>query len=179
MALVGARGRRQGWTAVALAGVLGGLGAFAVGCGSYGQSSMPSTTGTGLDTTSGSATTATPPPIPAGGTDCGTINLLSGWPTTLAVSPTAYGCITDAAASGTPARMIVISAGDNDSGRQTSDGYAIPTHHVVTWVVLGPGKVQQTTDLSEDGGAVTVVVCTGLSDAAFGSVPVGTDCVPA
>jgi hypothetical protein len=35
------------------------------------------------------------------------------------------------------------------------DGYDIPTHRVVTSVVLGPGQVQQTTDLSEEGGGVT------------------------
>jgi hypothetical protein len=74
--------------------------------------------------------------------------------------------------------MVVISAGNHSSGRKTSDGFDIPTHHVVTWMVLGAAELQQTTDLSEDGGAVTTVVCTGLSEAAFGSVPVGTDCEP-
>jgi hypothetical protein len=144
-----------------------------VACSSSDDTAAPTSTA------SGSATTATAPALPPGGTDCGTADLMSGWPTTIAFPPTAFTCIADAVASGTPARMVVVSAGDHSSGRQTSDGYDIPTHHVVTWIVLDVAKVQQTTDLSEDGGPVTTVVCTGLSEAAFGSIPVGTGCEPA
>jgi hypothetical protein len=106
------------------------------------------------------------------------VNELSGWPSTTASGPEQYECIADAAAQGQPARMIVISPGQGDSGRKTGDGYDIPTHRVVTWVVRGPREVEQVTDMSEDGGPVTTERCTGLSAAQLGSPPAGIDCRP-
>ena len=142
-------------------------------CGSDNARSTAGTSSTQV------APTVTPPPVPPGGTDCGSTNLMSGWPTTAMLPTNAYTCIVDAAASGTPARMIVISAGEGSSGRQTADGYDIPNRRVVTWVVLGPQQVQQTTDSSEGGGNVTTEMCTGLSEPADGSPPAGTGCEPA
>jgi hypothetical protein len=74
--------------------------------------------------------------------------------------------------------MIVISPGQGDSGRKTGDGYDIPTHRVVTWVVLGPHEIEQVTDLSEDGGPVTTERCTGITAAQPGSAPTAVDCGP-
>lgn len=96
-------------------------------------------------------------------TDCGTLSALSGWPTTTVAFPDRFACILGALAAGTPARMVVVSVGAGDSGRQTADGYDLPTRVVSTWVVTGPGEVAQTVDRTEDGGEVTTETCTGLA----------------
>ncbi len=72
--------------------------------------------------------------------------------------------------------MSAISAGSRDSGRQTQDGYDIPTRRIVTWLVLSKNEVQVTTDLTEDGGTSTTRTCAGLAVAGHGSLPQGTDC---
>lgn len=113
----------------------------------------------------------------AGTKACGAVNLLSGWPTTMAPSPNSFDCIVAAAASGTPAQMTVTSAGDGSSGRKTTDGYDIPTHRVVTYVVRGPGEIVQAIDQTEDGGGTTVFLCSGLTAAVFGE-PSPTGCKP-
>jgi hypothetical protein len=158
--------------------VLGAVIAIAA-CGSDGGQPAAVGSRSTASTPAASTPAASAPAIPPGGTDCGTVNELSGWPTTFAVTPTSFTCIADAIANGTPARMVLISPGQHNSGRKTGDGFDIPTHHVVTWIVEGAGSLQQTTDSSEDGGPVTVENCTGLTEASFGSPPTGVGCVPA
>jgi hypothetical protein len=163
----------RGWR-LALGALVLGLAA----CGSSG-SDQAAQSATTSPATGGPPATATPPSVPPGGKDCGTVDEISGWPTTAVPSPDAFTCITDAATAGTPARMIVVTAGAGISGQKTSDGYDLPTHVVVTWVVQGPNDVQQTTDRSEDGAGVTTENCTGLSAAGLGTTPAGTGCRPA
>jgi hypothetical protein len=118
------------------------------------------------------------PPVPAGGTDCGITDEMSGWPTTTEPGPTIYACLSDALASGRPARMVVIRPSNVESGKTTSDGYSIPAGILVTYRVFGPHRLQVTTDRHEAGGRVTTQNCTGLALPAFGSPPALSGCRP-
>ena len=156
-------------------------------CGSDHQANPINIAGT-TPPTSGQATgttgSATPvrhyPPIPPGGTDCGIVDEMSGWPTTITM-PTAQmsACITQAASAGHPARFIVVTASDMDSGRKTSDGYALPAGIVTTYVVTGPAHIEVTTDRTEAGGIVATQLCTGLSAPTDGQPLTPTGCTPA
>lgn len=137
--------------------------------------SAPSLSSSSSDSTSPAPT----PTIPAGSKECDGANALAGWPTTTAPWPGAYDCIVDAMASGTPAWMVLVTAGEGVSGRTTADGYDLPTRRVVTWVVLGEGQLQQTTDLTDEGGTVTTEMCTGLSTSSGYQPPIPTGCAPA
>ena len=112
----------------------------------------------------------------AGGTDCGINNEMSGWPTTTVPGPTVYSCLRDALSSGRPARLVVIRPSNVDSGRTTSDGYSIPAGIVITYRVLGPNRLQVTTDRHEAGGPVTTQNCTGMSQLISGSPPIASGC---
>jgi hypothetical protein len=136
--------------------------------GACGNSSTPSTTASGV---SSPTPTRTYPPVPAGGTDCGIDDAMSGWPTTIPPAPATYSCLADALNSGQPARLVLISPSNVDSGRKTSDGYAIPAGILVTYRVLGLGRLQVTTDRHEAGGPVTVQNCTGLAQPATPESP--------
>lgn len=180
--VVGRQGRSPAATSATLVLVVL-LGVAAAGCPSSsddtGRTTLNAVPGS-RSTDSGAApseTTATPPPVPAGGTDCGTFNALSGWPTTTVSPPGAYDCITQAVASGTPARLVMITAGSGTSGK-TGDGYDLPTHRIVTWVVTGRDRFEQHTDLTEDGGRLTVELCTGLASGTPVAAPVPTGCTP-
>jgi hypothetical protein len=116
--------------------------------------------------------------VPTGGTDCGIDDAMMGWPTTVLPSPTTYSCLTDALSAGQPARLVLISASNVDSGRKTSDGYPIPGGILTTYLVLGPGRLQVTTDRHEAGGPVTIQNCTGLSQQAPESPPTPIGCQP-
>jgi len=118
------------------------------------------------------------PPVPAGGTDCGITNEMSGWPTTTVPGPAIYSCLSNALSSGRPARLVVIHPSNVDSGRTTSDGYAIPAGIVVTYRVFGPNRLQVTTDRREAGGPVSTRNCTGLAPQATGSAPTLSGCKP-
>lgn len=126
-------------------------------------SSDPSSPSTASSEPAAAPTTSPLPTVPPGGTDCGSISELAGWPTTTTSFPDRFDCIVDAFADGTPARMVVTSVGAGTSGRETADGYDVPTRVVTAWVVTGPGEVEHTTDRTEDGGTVTVEVCSGLT----------------
>jgi len=126
----------------------------------------------------GPAKARTYPPVPAGGTDCGIDDELSGWPTTTLPGPIVYSCLSEALSSGRAARFVVIHPSNVDSGRTTSDGYSIPAGILITYRVLGPDRVQVTTDRHEAGGSVTTQNCTGLSQPAFGSPPTPSGCTP-
>jgi len=117
------------------------------------------------------------PPVPAGGTDCGIYDAIRGWPTTIAPGPTIYACLAHAFMSGRPARLVLISPSSVDSGR-TSDGYPVPAAILVTYRVLGPGRLQVTTDRRHAGGSVTTRNCTGLSLPAPASPPAPSGCEP-
>ena len=123
-----------------------------------------------------SATARTYPPVPAGGTDCGISDEMSGWPTTTVAGPTTYSCLTGALSAGRPARFVVIRASGVDSGRTSGDGYAIPAGILVTYRVFGPDRLQVTTDRRAAGGPVTTRNCTGLSPPVFGSPPTPSGC---
>lgn len=125
---------------------------------------------------SGATTARTYPPVPAGGTDCGVVDERSGWPTTTVPGPSTYSCLTDALSSGRPARLVVIRPGSVDSGRTTRDGYPIPAGIPVTYRVLGPHRLQITTDRRDVGGSVTTQDCTGLAPPAPGSPPTPGGC---
>ena len=136
--------------------------------------------GGGATATTGSATPVRHyPPVPAGGTDCGIVDEMSGWPTTVTM-PTAQvsACITQAAAAGHPARFVLISASQVDSGRKTSDGYALPAAIVTTYVVTGPGRIEVTEDQREAGGPVATQLCTGLPAPTDGQALTPTGCTP-
>jgi len=137
---------------------------------------------TGCGATSGTSRSPGPtktvsyPPIPAGRIDCGIIDELTGWPTTTVPAPVAFSCLSTALSAGQPARFVVIETSSVDSGRKTSDGYSLPARIVVTYRVLGPTRLQVTTDRREAGGQVTTKNCTGLAQAVFGSPPAPTGC---
>jgi hypothetical protein len=118
------------------------------------------------------------PPVPAGGTDCGITNEMSGWPTTTVPGPRIYSCLSGALTSGRPARLVVIHPSNVDSGRTTSDGYSIPAGVLVTYRVFGPHRLQVTTDRHEAGGPVTTQNCTGLVSLTSGSSPTPSGCQP-
>jgi hypothetical protein len=104
---------------------------------------------------------------------------MSGWPTTTVPNPAVYSCLTDALDSGQPARFVQITPSQVDSGRKTSDGYSIPAGIVVTYRVVGPARLQVTTDRREAGGPVTTQICTGLTQPTSpGSKPIPIDCKP-
>jgi hypothetical protein len=143
--------------------------------GACGGNSSPSTA---ADRASSQTPNRTYPPVPSGGTDCGTYDAMTGWPTTIPLGPTTYSCLTEALSSGRPARLVLISPSDVDSGRKTSDGYPIPAGILVTYRVLGPGRLQVTTDRHEARGSVSVQNCAGLSQPAPESPPVPSGCQP-
>ena len=118
------------------------------------------------------------PPLPAGGTDCGITDEMSGWPTTTMAGPTIYSCLSDALGSGRPARLVVIQPSNVSSGRTTGDGYAIPAGILVTYRVFGPARLEVTTDRREAGGSVTTRNCTGLASSVAGSPPTPSGCTP-
>jgi hypothetical protein len=126
----------------------------------------------------GATKARTYPPVPAGGTDCGIIDEMSGWPTTTVPAPTIYSCVSDALSSGRPARLVVIRPSNVDSVRTTSDGYSIPAGIVVTYRVFRPNRLQVTTDRREAGGRVTTQNCTGLAQLATVSPPTLSGCKP-
>jgi hypothetical protein len=123
-----------------------------------------------------SAKAPTYPPVPAGGTDCGNHNEMNGWPTTTVPGPTVYSCLSEALSTGRPARFVVIRPSNVDSGRTTSDGYSIPAGIVITYRVLGPNRLQVTTDRRAAGGPVATQNCTGMSQSASGSPPAPSGC---
>ena len=119
------------------------------------------------------------PSVPAGGTDCGINNEMSGWPTTTVPTSAVYSCLTDALGSGRPVRFVQIKPSGIDSGNKTSDGYSIPAGIVITYRVFGPARLQVTTDRREAGGGVTTQNCTGLSQpTTVGSQPTASGCKP-
>ncbi len=121
----------------------------------------------------------TTPTVPKGIKDCGTADAISGWPTTTTEPQEFYRCIADALEAGTPAGMIVITPGAGESARQTIDGYPLPTRHIVTWTVLGKGRLRQVIDRRDEGGKVTTEDCTALDLVANGSGAHATGCKPA
>lgn len=141
------------------------------------SSSAPPTPGIGdKAATVAPSPDASPPPVPTGADDCGSSNALAGWPTTTVPVPRTFACLRDALAAGRPAQMSVITVGRGDSGRQTADGYDIPTKQIVTWRVVGKGELEQITDTTEDGGEVTTTTCSGLTGEEFGAAPSATGC---
>jgi hypothetical protein len=116
--------------------------------------------------------------VPAGGTDCGIINEMSGWPTTTVTDPAIYSCLIDALTSGGTARLVVIHPSGVDSGRTTSDGYSIPAGILITYRVFGPNRLQVKTDRRQARGTVTTQNCTGLAPLTFGSAPAPSGCKP-
>ena len=176
-----------------LAALATGAALLAAGCGSTtpaglvdgGPTTAPGgtaspTSGQATGTTGGGTPVRHYPPIPPGGTDCGIVDEMSGWPTTITM-PTAQmsTCITQAAAAGHPARFVVVTASGVDSGRKTSDGYALPAGIVTTYVVTGPAHVEVTTDRTEAGGIVATQTCTGLPAPTDGQPLTPTGCTPA
>jgi hypothetical protein len=119
------------------------------------------------------------PPVPAGGTDCGIVDEMSGWPTTVTMPASQEAtCITQAFAAGTPARLVIIHASNVETGRKTADGYALPAGLLVTYVVKGPGRVEVVTDRTEAGGTVVTQACTGLPAPNPGEALMPTGCSP-
>jgi hypothetical protein len=184
------RTRTRSFTGVVLGLVVVVVAAAAAGCGSATVRGTVDNAGTGTGGTSptsgqvtGTTGSATPvrhyPPIPAGGTDCGIVDEMSGWPTTITMPAGQMStCITQAAAAGTPARFVVISASQVDSGRKTSDGYALPAGIVTTYVVTGPNRIEITIDRTEAGGVVATQLCTGLPAPTDGQPLAPTGCTP-
>jgi hypothetical protein len=93
--------------------------------------------------------------------DCGFINTMSGWPTTMMMLGNT-ACIVQAAQSGKPAKYVIRSGSGVMSQRKTSDGYAIPEPTITTYVVLGRHQVKITIDERASGGKLTSKVCRGL-----------------
>jgi len=116
------------------------------------------------------------PPLPAGGTDCGINNEMSGWPTTTASGTTTYACIYDALSSGRPARLVVIRPSNVYTGRSTRDGYSIPAGIFLTYRVLGPKQIEVTNDQRQAGGPITTQDCAGLARPVPGQPPTPSGC---
>jgi len=116
------------------------------------------------------------PSVPAGGTDCGISNEMSGWPTTTASGTTTYACIYDALSSGRSARLVVIRPSNVDSGRKTDDGYSIPAGIILTYRVLGPKHIEVTNDHRQAGGPITTRECTGLAQPVPEQPPTPSGC---
>lgn len=70
--------------------------------------------------------------------------------------------------------MSAIAVGTGHSGRKTREGYDLPTKRLFTWLILGKNKIQETANLTEDGGTSIIRICTGL--AVGGPRPQGTNC---
>ena len=151
-------------------------------CSSGSTSSTATTRSTTRPTTTPNVAPPEPvtvPALPAGVIDCGTLDALSGWPTTTVANPdgVAYVCLVDALAAGKPARLVVETAGTHDSGVKTRDGYEIPARRITIWTVTGPAALTVVEDRTADHGARTTRICTGLT----GSGPTGptpTGCRP-
>lgn len=93
--------------------------------------------------------------------DCGLVNTMSGWPTTMMMLGNT-SCIVQAARTGKPARYVIRSASSVTSKRKTFDGYPIPEPIITTYLVLGNHKVKVTTDQRAAGGKLTSQFCRGL-----------------
>jgi hypothetical protein len=118
------------------------------------------TTPVGPVTTLGPSTSVPPTATttvttPGGQIDCGTAYLASGWPTTIAPSPTLAQCILDAFAAGTPAIYRERAQTDGNGGHI----------EITTYQVTGRQKVWRTVDATgaQPPGGVTVSACTGLA----------------
>ncbi len=152
------------------------------GCGSDpGTTIHEQATGTsGAPATTGSAAPVRHyPPIPAGGTDCGIVDEMSGWPTTVTMPASQEStCITQAFAAGRPARLVIIHASNVETDRKTADGYTLPAGIVVSYVVKGPGQIEVVTDRTEAGGLVVTQSCTGLPAPNPGEALMPTGCTP-
>ena len=70
----------------------------------------------------------------------------------------------------------MIQPSNVSSGRTTGDGYAIPAGILVTYRVLGPDRLEVTTDRREAGGPVTTRNCTGLAPSAAAPPPAPSGC---
>jgi hypothetical protein len=182
------RTRTRSFTGLAR-GLVVVVAAAAAGCGSNvaHTTDVGNTGHTGTSPTSGQVTGTTGsampvrhyPAIPPGGTDCGIVDEMSGWPTTITMPAGQMStCITGAAASGTPARFVVISASQVDTGRKTNDGYALPAGIITSYVVTGPQRIEVTVDRTEAGGVVATQLCTGLPAPTDGQALTPTGCTP-
>ena len=90
-----------------------------------------------------------------GFTDCGTFDLASGWPTTIAPSPSLYACLDGAFRSGTPARLVLSAQTDGEGGSPVT----------TTYLVTGQGIVHVTVDATRAADRPPVVSteeCRGL-----------------
>jgi hypothetical protein len=159
--------------------VLASLGLAALvalaGCGSNAATATSGATAT----TGAAAPVRHYPPVPAGGTDCGIVDEMSGWPTTVTMPASQEStCITQAFADGTRARLVIIHASNVETGRKTTDGYTLPAGILVTYVVKEPGQVEVITDRAEAGGIVTTQSCTGLPVPTDGQALTPTGCTP-
>ena len=93
--------------------------------------------------------------------DCGLVNTMSGWPTTMMMLGNT-SCIVQSARTGKPARYVIRSASTVMSKRKTYDGYPIPEPIITTYLVLGIHKVKITIDQRAAGGKLTSQFCRGL-----------------
>ncbi|MGZ4708809.1 MAG: hypothetical protein ACXWBN_08750 [Acidimicrobiales bacterium] len=94
--------------------------------------------------TTGSTAT---PTVPGGAIDCGRFDLASGWPTTIAPSPTLLTCLDDAFRSGTPARLVLSAQTDGQGGSPV----------ITTYLVTGQGIVHVTVDATRAADRPQVV----------------------
>lgn len=142
------------------------LAAIGVACSHPGRPHPPPPTTTVATTATTTATTAGP-----GATDCGTIAYASGWPTTFVVllDRGAGRCFLDAWDAGAPARLITRDQTDGQGGHIL----------IVTYEVLGSGRLRVTTDASQTvtPEPVRVELCTGLTHTMSRLQP--QDCRPA
>ena len=140
------------------------------------SSTSPSSTGpssTSPSSTTGTTVPRTTPPTVPGTADCGTINYASGWPTTRVIILTSGPgkCLLDAAAAGTPARLVTYEQTDGLGG-----------HPVVTYYdVRGPGDIRVVTDRTQASppGPVEARDCTGVEVTGFPQHLQPTGCAPA
>jgi len=149
-----ARRRRMTWAAGLAVAVLA-LGALAVAlAGQRSATTTLASTGTGPTSPVSSSTLTTTTTTPAGLVDCGTASLASGWPTTIAQSPTLAQCILGAFATGTPAIYRERAQTDGNGGHI----------EITIYQVTGPHQVRRTVDATgaQPPGGTTVSVCTGL-----------------
>jgi hypothetical protein len=116
------------------------------------QATSPATTATtfAVDPDPGATTDpelTTASTIPGGGLDCGTFDMASGWPTTIAPAQSLNECLDGAFRAGTPARLVLSAQTDGEGGSPVT----------TTYLVTGQGIVHVTIDATRAADRPQVV----------------------
>lgn len=112
-------------------------------------------------TTSAPTTSGAAPSTTLVGEDCGTLDNLFGWPTTMLWDSRPGQCLVDAFDAGTPKHLTLFEQTDGEGGHP----------RITTFEVIGRGSVRLTVDSTRaaDGDAgVDITTCTELTTTPHG-----------